>query len=135
MIVVTSFMVKQLGESSLDREKVEAQDGEGTERNIRSERKRIREKQRRYDLSNAFDELATFVVQVDPEPGDAALLEGKKKRKKSGEDSSGLTRLDLIDRALKLMKRLHKENEERKRIVMSMEGRGGQHGPRNDDVS
>lgn len=137
MAVTTLLIGKHPEAMSLEAEDHEVFDGdddeepsgEGTETKKRSERKRQREKQRRLDLSNALDELAAFVVQVDPEPGDADL-EMKKKRKKSGEaeDSSGITRLDLIGRALKLMKRLHKENEERKRIIMSMQDRGGQPG-------
>lgn len=113
----------------------EKDDAEGGDSTKRSERKRQREKQRRFDLSTAFDELAAFIVQVEPEAGDVDL-DSKKKRKKAGEgeDSSGITRLDLINRALKIMKRLHRENEERKRIIASMHERGGAHGP-NDNVS
>ena len=133
MAVTTLWIGKHPEAMSLEAEDQEVFDGdddeepsgEGTETKKRSERKRQREKQRRLDLSNALDELAAFVIQVDPEPGDADL-EMKKKRKKSGEaeDSSGITRLDLIGRALKLMKRLHKENEERKRIIVNMQERG-----------
>jgi len=99
-----------------------------TESNKRSERKRRREKQRRSDLSNAFDELAAFIVQV--EPGgigeDDADKKGKKRKSSDGgEDSAGITRLDLIGRALRIMKRLYRENEERKRVIASIEGRGG----------
>lgn len=97
----------------------------GGEPKKRSERKRQREKQRRFDLSNAFDELAAFIVQVEPEAAEADL-DGKKKRRKSeGEDSSGITRLDLIGRALQIMKRLHHENEERKAVIANMRDRGG----------
>jgi hypothetical protein len=103
----------------------------------RSERKRQREKQRRFDLSTAFDELAMFMAQVEPEDGDGDL-DGKKKRKRSGEgeDAGGATRLDLIGRALKLMKRLHAENEERKGIIATVRERNGtdMSGP-NDNVS
>lgn len=106
------------------------------ESNKRSERKRQREKQRRSDLSTAFDELAAFIVQVEPDSLDEDS--DKKKRKKSdagqgGEDSSGITRLDLIGRAVRIMKRLHRENEEKKRIIAGMEGRGG--ASSNDNVS
>lgn len=97
----------------------------GNEPNKRSERKRQREKQRRFDLSNAFDELAAFIAQVEPESEDADLDGKKKKRKSDGEDASGITRLDLIGRALHIMKRLHRENEERKGIIASMHDRGG----------
>lgn len=99
------------------------EDGHATKR---SERKRQREKQRRSDLSNAFDELAAFIVQVEPESGDQDA-DVKKKRKKSdgGEDASGITRLELIGRALRIMRRLHTENEERKRIIIGIQEKGG----------
>ena len=105
-----------------------------TESNKRSERKRRREKQRRSDLSNAFDELAAFIVQVEPGSGEDETDKKGKKRKSSdgGEDSAGITRLDLIGRALRIMKRLYRENEERKRVIATIEGRGG---GANDSVS
>ena len=104
------------------------------ESNKRSERKRRREKQRRSDLSNAFDELAAFIVQVEPGVGEDDTDKKGKKRKSSdgGEDSAGITRLDLIGRALRIMKRLYRENEERKRVIAAIEGRGG---GANDNVS
>jgi hypothetical protein len=108
------------------------------ESNKRSERKRRREKQRRSDLSNAFDELAAFIVQVEPSNTDDGGTDRKGKKRKSsdgGEDSSGITRLDLIGRALRIMKRLYRENEERKRVIVSYDGRGGVGGGNNDNVS
>jgi hypothetical protein len=109
------------------------------ESNKRSERKRRREKQRRSDLSNAFDELAAFIVQVEPSNTDEGGTDKKGKKRKSsdggGEDSSGITRLDLIGRALRIMKRLYRENEERKRVIVSYDGRGGVGGGNNDNVS
>mmetsp|Transcript_21177 Transcript_21177/g.50019 ORF Transcript_21177/g.50019 Transcript_21177/m.50019 type:complete len:290 (-) Transcript_21177:3279-4148(-) len=98
------------------------------ESNKRSERKRRREKQRRSDLSNAFDELAAFTIQVEPGSGEDDSDKKGKRRKSSdagGEDSAGITRLDLIGRALRIMKRLYRENEERKRVISTLEGRGG----------
>jgi len=96
------------------------------ESNKRSERKRRREKQRRSDLSNAFDELAAFIVQVEPGSGeDDVDKKGKKRKSSDGEDSAGITRLDLIGRALRIMKRLYRENEERKRVIATIDGRGG----------
>lgn len=102
----------------------------------RSERKRRREKQRRSDLSNAFDELAAFIVQVEPSNTDDSTDKKGKKRKSTdgGEDSSGITRLDLIGRALRIMKRLYRENEERKRVILTIEGRGVTDGANNDNV-
>jgi hypothetical protein len=109
-------------------------DDADAESNKRSERKRRREKQRRSDLSNAFDELAAFIVQVEPGAGEDDTDKKGKKRKSSdgGEDSAGITRLDLIGRALRIMKRLYRENEERKRVIATIEGRGG---GANDNVS
>jgi hypothetical protein len=120
---------------SLDGDDTNEDLGDENETTKRSERKRQREKQRRSDLSNAFDELSAFIVQVEPDAADAES-DPKKKRKKSSEgaeDASGITRLDLIGRALRIMKRLHRENEQNKRIIASMREReiGGQN---NDNV-
>ena len=102
-----------------------------------AERKRKKEKQRRSDLSSAFDELAAFMVEVEPKCLSAVGSGGsdylgsdvKKKRRKasqSGDDaddddqqeSSGrITRLDIIGHALRIMKRLHYENEQNKRLL------------------
>jgi len=92
----------------------------------RSERKRRREQQRRFDLTTACNELTTFMAQIAPEDGDQDV-HGKKRRKRSGEgdEAGGATRLDLIGRALKLMKRLHAENEELKAQMSVMRERGG----------
>ena len=105
----------------------------------RSERKKEREKKRRGQISNAFEELAAFISQVEPEESGGA--DPRKKRRKSegggagGDANSGRTRLDLISRALTIMKRLHSENEERKRIIASMQGHGANRGSSNDNVS
>lgn len=108
----------------------------------RSERKRNRERQRRSELSGAFDDLAAVITQIDPERPAAA--DDKKKRRKSanggrggdGEDASGITRLDLIARAVQVMKNLHHENEERKRVIEQMYQQGGAvgQGQRSDNV-
>ena len=105
--------------------------------NNRTDRKRLREQRRRMDLTNAFNELATFIFEIEPEAGDPDVG-AKKQRKRSGsasgnaggfsraergEDTAGITRLDLIGRALRIMKRLHKENEERKRMIEHMRER------------
>jgi hypothetical protein len=92
--------------------------------NKKSERKRKREKQRRNDLTIAFDELAAFIVKVDPEPGESTRK--RKKTDKGGEaESSGITRLDLITRTLRLLRRLHRENDEMRHFLEQRRGEGG----------
>jgi len=89
-------------------------------------RKRQREKQRRTNMSNAFDELEAFMLQVEPQTGDPPDADVKKKRKKTdgGEDASGITRLELIGRAFRMTKRLHRENEQRQRIIANFQEKG-----------
>lgn len=105
---------------------------------LRSERKRQRERKRRSALSNAFDELASFVVRMDPEPGDHQDEDSnekssskKKQRTKSTERENhhGISQLDIVGRTLKVLKRLHDENENHKHILNTMQSREGQHGP------
>lgn len=104
----------------------------------RSERKRQREKERRRDLSVAFEELSQLMTQVEPQGMDEESVSGeKKKRKKSsveGADDAGGTRLDVIGRALRIITRLHRENEERKQIISSYEASGGAGPHPNDNV-
>lgn len=119
-------------------------------------RKKEREKQRRSELTNAFDEMHTFIMRVDAtddgsngnnaEGGpDAPLgqeLEGSPRKKprrltpnnrcesnattgtnnNADNDGGMTTRVDLINRALGMMKRLHQENDELKRLLASSSG-------------
>jgi hypothetical protein len=84
----------------------------------KSERKRQREKQRRFDLANAFDELAALLSRIEPEELDSSSNSRKKKKKSSEEpeldpaDAAGMTRLDLIGRTIDAIGRLHRENLE-----------------------
>ena len=108
--------------------------------NRRAERKRQREKQRRNELATAFDELSSFVVQLErdhnqhhpgygnsgypPDPYNNSL------HHHHPAVDTGITRLDLVGRALKMMKLIHEENEHNKRIIASyrlheMGGHGG----------
>jgi len=88
---------------------------EGGDRH-RSERKRKREKQRRSDLSTAFEELGSFLTEIEP-----GLSEGDRKRKgkrsSEAEQPPGITRLDLISQGLVVMKRLYRENKELKEAM------------------
>lgn len=115
----------------------------------KSERKRQRERQRRSALAGAFDELAALISQIEPEyaspsPGagsahdpamDSSSTSSKqRKRRRSasgaghdlgdlGEDSAGMTRLDLIGRTTGVLRRLQQENADLRRRLM--EGGGG----------
>jgi hypothetical protein len=103
----------------------------------------MREKQRRSDISNAFEELHHLTSQLEEQPQgteeESSVSGDKKKRRKSSMDgvdeAGGNTRLDVIGRALRLLRRLHRENEERKRIIASYEAREGAVGSHpNDNV-
>jgi hypothetical protein len=105
---------------------VESSSTTATTSTSRSERKRQRERKRRSELSNAFDELASFVIRMDPVPGDADHdMASRKKRTKSSEreNDHGVSQIDIVVRTLKLLKRLHKENEECKRVLGTIQSR------------
>ena len=90
----------------------------------RSEVKRQREKNRRKAIATAYGELASFIVQLDPELGDEDQQINKKRRKSGdGDKTSGMSQVNVVGLALKLMKRLHSENEENKRILQAMQDR------------
>jgi hypothetical protein len=72
----------------------------------RSERKRHREKKRRNKVNAGFDDLKALLVRIDPEMN----------------DSEELNRVDLIARAVAVMKQLFEENESIKR---QLHERGG----------
>ena len=79
------------------------------------ERKRQREKQRRSDLATAFEQLATLIKKVDPDrPDDKSEVSTTKRGKLVGDDDQGeiqgLTRLDLIQQAIDVLHKLHREN-------------------------
>jgi hypothetical protein len=97
----------------------------------KSERKRKRERQRRSDLTNAMDELAALVSQIDPEEQSDTAAQ-KKRRRKSGEeaasgnnelDSTNMTRLDLVGRTTMVLRRLQRENAELKRRLEEQQSR------------
>jgi hypothetical protein len=98
----------------------------------KSERKRKRERQRRSDLTNALDELAALVSQIDPEEQSDTTAQ-KKRRRKSGEaeaaagnnelDSTNMTRLDLVGRTTMVLRRMQRENAELKRRLEEQQSR------------
>jgi len=119
----------------------------------KSERKRQREKQRRSELTTAFDEMHSFILRLDAGGGAAAVATtiaednhgcednpdgsssnsprpAKKGRRLSsrssevGDDAGMTTRVDLINRALVIMKNLHRENMEMRQALARGAGRG-----------
>ena len=95
----------------------------------KSERKRQREKQRRSELTNAFDDLSALVLKMDtaadeeePNKKNRRLSAGRSEH--DNEHSGGMTRVDLINRALAIMNRMHKENSELKAELSRSRGGG-----------
>jgi hypothetical protein len=84
------------------------------------ERKRQREKQRRTNLSAAFDRLANVLLHV--EPGSAAKGVGQAQ---AGHTDSGLqstTRIDLLAETVEAIRRLHNENTKLKSALNAIGG-------------
>jgi hypothetical protein len=88
-----------------------------------------REKQRRMDLANAFDELAAMLSKIEPneEEEEEEIVNGNKRRKKgpvseTEADTLGMNRLDLIGRTIDTLRRLHEENTDLKEHPMPGKG-------------
>jgi len=89
----------------------------------RSERKRHREKKRRNDVNKGFDELMSLLLEIDPDV--RAEVEEKSRRGQfkgvlAASEDNLLSRVDLISRAVDVLRRLHRENEERKLIIAAL---------------
>jgi hypothetical protein len=90
-----------------------------------------REKQRRMDLANAFDELAAMLSKIEPseeeKEKEEEIVNGNKRRKKgpiseTEADTLGMNRLDLIGRTIDTLRRLHEENTDLKEHPMPGKG-------------
>jgi hypothetical protein len=118
----------------------------------RSERKRHREKKRRSDVNRGFEDLLALLVEVDAgvrhevgvervrraqargeavvpgNSGSGAPASLPSSSAVQGDDSSLLSRVDLIDRATSVLKRVHRENEQRKLLIetLVLQGQGQQ---------
>ena len=93
----------------------------------RSERKRHREKKRRSDVNKGFDELMTLLLEIDPgvrAEAEERARRGQWKGQLGAHEDNLLSRVDLIGRTAEALRRLHRENEERKLIIASLT-RGG----------
>lgn len=86
----------------------------------RSERKRHREKKRRSDVNKGFDDLTALLLEIDPvvraEAEDRAKR-GQWKSTAGGQEDNILSRVELIGRTVEVLRRVHKENEQRKLII------------------
>lgn len=86
----------------------------------RSERKRHREKKRRSDVNKGFDDLMNLLLEIDPvvraEAEDRARR-GQWKGNLGAQEDNLLSRVELIGRTVDVLRRVHKENEERKQII------------------
>lgn len=108
----------------------------------KSERKRQREKQRRFDLANAFDELATLLSRLEPEELDSSSNSRKQRKRKNSTDeaeldpadAAGMTRLDLIGRTIDSIRRLHRENLELRQALDNQRRLGNTGGSVDDKV-
>lgn len=91
----------------------------------RSERKRHRERKRRSDVNKGFDELMSVLLEIDPDvraEAEEKAIKGQWKgigRDGSSEDNM-LSRVELIGRAVEVLRRVHTENEERKQIIATL---------------
>lgn len=89
----------------------------------RSERKRHREKKRRSDVNKGFDELMTLLLEIDPTvraEAEERARRGQWKGNFGAQEDNLLNRVDLISRAVEVLRRIHRENEERKHIIASL---------------
>jgi Helix-loop-helix DNA-binding domain len=89
----------------------------------RSERKRHREKKRRSDVNKGFDELMTLLLEIDPTvraEAEERARRGQWKGSFGAHEDNLLSRVDLISRAVEVLRRIHRENEERKHIIASL---------------
>jgi len=96
-------------------------------RMTRSERKRHREKKRRSDVNKGFDELMTLLLEIDPRvraEAEERARRGQWKGQLGAHEDNLLSRVDLIGRTVEVLRRIHRENEERKLIIASFT-RGG----------
>ena len=89
---------------------------ETTNNSDKSERKRKREQKRRTEVSRGLDSLADLVFRIDP-----SLKSSNGEVSSSSAGASTVTnRVELINSAVRILSRLHMENEERKVIITDL---------------
>ena len=86
----------------------------------RSERKRHREKKRRSDVNKGFDELMALLLEIDPDvraDAEERASKGQCKRSLGAHEENVLSRVDLIATAVRVLRRVHTENEKHKKMI------------------
>jgi hypothetical protein len=109
----------------------------------RSERKRYREKKRRNNVNKGFDDLMNLLVEIDPKiriEAEERARRGQWKVRIGAQEENLLGRVDLITRTADVLRRVHRENEERKVVIAELTqggsgvGLGGRAADTNDEV-
>jgi hypothetical protein len=109
----------------------------------RSERKRHREKKRRSDVNKGFDDMMNLLVEIDPKvrvEAEERARRGQWKGSIGAQEDNLLSRVDLITRTVDVIRRVHRENEERKVIIVELTrggtgvGLGGRVAAKRDEV-
>jgi hypothetical protein len=107
------------------------------------ERKRHREKKRRKNVNKGFDDLMNLLVEIDPKvriEAEERARRGQWKGSIGAQEDNLLSRVDLITRTVDVLRRVHRENEERKVIIVELTqggsgvGLGGRAADTNDEV-
>ena len=95
----------------------------------RSERKRHREQKRRSDVNKGFEALMTILIQIDPQVKHEAQERARRGLSKGGpagaHDDNLLSRVDLVNRTAEVLRRIHQENEQRKKIIETLIAKTG----------
>jgi hypothetical protein len=121
-----SSALKRPREESADPTELESLQDEGTGAaavtSNRSERKRSREKRRRSELNTGLDSLATLLYTIEPKLK-SPLSAGKGLHSDEAEGQTAISnRVELINFTVKVMTRLHEENEARKLVISDLTG-------------
>lgn len=106
-----------------DDEEIEEISADNFAKMSRSERKRHREKKRRSDVNKGFDELMTLLLEIDPQvrlEAEERARRGQWKGTFGAHEENLLSRVDLISRTVEVLRRIHRENEERKQIIATL---------------
>jgi hypothetical protein len=88
--------------------------------NSRAERKRDREKKRRSDLNEVFDQLQELIFKVSPEVRADAEERMSGYKASKNEEHSIISRLELVQFAINALESMYEENEERKMVIQHL---------------